>query len=143
MKKTNLPLVGRLWKGSGWEDSEGITIGLEIGHLTKITFGSFQNGSSGENCVKKVCGEVGIKCRQSCTVALVFCTKLYKKLPVSPCSFSQFSFPFNFGTANALVVLQRGTLTLSCLFSNTLLAIFDIFFRSRIIHRFVPKMGQN
>ena len=90
--------------------------------------------------MKKVSGEVGIKCRQSCLVALVFCTKLYIKMPVSLCSFSQFSFPFNFRTANALV-LKLGTLPLSCLFSNTLLAIFDIFFRSRVIHRFVPKNG--
>ena len=77
--------------------------------------------------MKKFIGEVGIKCRQSCTVALVFCTKLYIKLAVSRCSFSQFSFPFNFQMANALV-LKFGTLPLRCLFSNTLLAIFDIFF---------------
>ena len=37
--------------------------------------------------------------------------------------------------------LNFGTLLLSCLFSNTLLAIFDILFRSRVIHRFVPKNG--
>ena len=73
-------------------------------------------------------------------VALVFCTKLYIKLAVSLGSFSQFSFPFNFRTANALV-LKFGTLPLSCRFSNTLLAIFDILFRSRVIHRFVPKNG--
>ena len=79
--------------------------------------------------MKKFSVEVGIKCHQSCTVALVFCTKLYIKLAVSLCSFSQFSFPFNFQTANALV-LKFGTLPLRCLFSNTLLAIFDIFFGS-------------
>ena len=90
--------------------------------------------------MKKFSGEVGIKCHQSCFVALVFCTKLYIKLVVSLCSFSQFSFPFNFRTANALV-LKFGTLLLSCLFSNTLLAIFHILFRSRGIHRFVPKNG--
>ena len=73
-------------------------------------------------------------------VALVFCTKLYMKLAVSLCSFSQFSFPFNFQTANALV-LKFGTPHLRCLFSNTLLAIFDIFFRSKVIHRFVQKNG--
>ena len=89
---------------------------------------------------KKFSGKVGIKCHQSCTVALVFCTKLYIKLAVSLCSFSQFSFPFNFQTANALV-LKFGTLPLRCLFSNTLLAIFDFFFRSKVIHRFVPKIG--
>ena len=50
------------------------------------------------------------------------------------------SFPFNFQMANALV-LKFGTLPLRCLFSNTLLAIFDIFFRSKVIHRFVPKNG--
>ena len=85
-------------------------------------------------------GEVGVKCHQSCLVALVFCTKLYIKLAVSLCSFSQFSFPFKFRTADALV-LKFGTLPLSCLFSNTLLAIFDILFRSRVIYRFVPKNG--
>ena len=90
--------------------------------------------------MKKFSGKVGIKCHQSCLVALVFCTKLYIKLAVSLCSFSQFSFPFNFRTANALV-LKFGTLLLSCLFSNTLLAIFDIVSRSRVIHRFVPKNG--
>ena len=91
--------------------------------------------------MKKFSGEVGIKCHQSCTVALVFCTKLYIKnikLAVSLCSFSQFSFPFNFRTANVLV-LKFGTLPLRCLFSNILLAIFDIFFRSKVIHHFVPK----
>ena len=90
--------------------------------------------------MKKFSGKVGVKCHQRCLVALVFCTKLYIKLAVSLCSFSQFSFPFNFRTANALV-LKFGTLLLSCLFSNTLLAIFDILFRSRVIHRFVPKNG--
>ena len=90
--------------------------------------------------VKKFSGKVGIKCHQSCLVALVFCTKLYINLAVSLCSFSQFSFPFNFRTANALV-LKFGTLLLSCLFSNILLAIFDILFRSRVMHRFVPKNG--
>ena len=88
--------------------------------------------------MKKFSVKVGIKCHQSCLVALVFCTKLYTKLAVSLCSFSQFSFPFNFRTANALV-LKFGTLLLSCLFSNTLLAVFDILFCSRVIHRFVPK----
>ena len=59
---------------------------------------------------------------------------------VNLCSFSQFSFPFNFQMANALV-LKFGTIPFRCLFSNTLLAIFDIFFRSKVIHRFVPKNG--
>ena len=90
--------------------------------------------------MKKVSGEVAKKCHQSCLVALVFYTKLYIKLAVSLGSFSQFSFPFNFRTANALV-LKFGTLPLSCRFSNTLLAICDIFFRSKIIHRFAPKNG--
>ena len=88
--------------------------------------------------MKEFSGEVGIKCHQSCTVALVFCTTLYIKLAVSLCSFSQFSFPFNFQTANALV-LNVGTLPLRCLFSNNLLTIFDTVFRSEVIHRFVPK----
>ena len=48
-------------------------------------------------------GEIGEKCHQSCLVALVLCTKLYIKLAVSLCSFSHFSFPFNFRTADALV----------------------------------------
>ena len=55
---------------------------------------------------------------------------LYKvvhiKLAVSLCSFSHFSFPFNFRTAYALV-FKFGTLPLSGLFSNTLLAIFWYF----------------
>ena len=54
--------------------------------------------------------------------------------------FKEFSFPSNFRTGNALV-LKIGTLPLGCLFSNTLLAIFDILFRSRVIYRFVPKMA--
>ena len=90
--------------------------------------------------MKKFSGEVGIKCHQSWLVALVYCTKLYIKLAVSLCSFSQFCFPFNFRTANALV-LKFGTLPLSGLSYNTLLAIFDILFRSKVIHRFVPKNG--
>ena len=90
--------------------------------------------------MKKFSGEVGIKCHQSCTVAVVFCTKLYIKLAVSLCSFSQFSFPFNFQTANGLV-LKFGTLPLRFLFSNYTLPILDIFFRSKVIHRFVPKNG--
>ena len=90
--------------------------------------------------MKRFSGEVGVKWHQSCLVALVFCTKLYIKLAVSPCTFSQFSFPFNFRTANALV-LKFGTLPLSCFLSKTLLANFNIYFRSRVIHRFVPKNG--
>ena len=43
-------------------------------------------------------------------------------------------FPFNFRTAKALV-LKSGPLSLYHLFSNILLAIFDSFFRSRVIHR--------
>ena len=100
------------------------------------------DGFSGENRMKKVSREVGIKCHRSCSVALVFCTKLYRKLAFSMCSFSQFSFPFNFWTANAKA-LKFGTLPLDCLFSNTLLPIFDIFFRSGVIHGFVPKNCQN
>ena len=90
--------------------------------------------------MKNFSGEVGIKCQQSCLLALVFCTKLYIKLAFSLCSFSQFSFPFNFWTANALV-LKFGTRPLSCLCSNSLLAIFDILFCSRVIHRFALKNG--
>ena len=56
--------------------------------------------------------------------------------------FSVFIFTifFSFQTANALV-LKFGSLPLRCLFSNTLLAIFDIFLHSRVIHRYVPKNG--
>ena len=64
--------------------------------------------------MKKFSGEVAIKCHQSCLVALVFCTKLYINPAVSLCSFSQFSFHFNFRTANALV-LKFGTLPLCCI----------------------------
>ena len=96
----------------------------------------------GENRQKEFRCEVGLKCHQSCLVALPFCTKLYIKLAFSLCSFSHFSFPFNFQTAKALV-LKFGPLPLYHIFSNTLLAIFDIFFRSRVISRFVPKNGPN
>ena len=96
----------------------------------------------GENRQKEIRCEVGLKCHQSCLVALAFCTKLYIKLAFSLCSFSQFSFPFSFRTAEALV-LKFGPLPLYHLFSNTLLAIFDTFFRSRVIYRFVPKNGPN
>ena len=96
----------------------------------------------GENRQKEIRCEVGLKCHQSCIVALAFCTKLYIKLAFSLCSFSQFSFPFNFRTAEALV-LKFGQVSSLSSFFNTLLAIFDIFFRSRVIHRFVPKNGPN
>ena len=103
---------------------------------------SIWNGSMGENRQKEIRCEVGLKCHQSCLVALAFCTKLYIKLAFSLCSFSQFSFPFNFRTTEAFV-LKFGPLPLYHIFSNTLLAIFDIFFRSKVIHRFVPKNGPN
>ena len=90
--------------------------------------------------MKNFSGKVDVKCHQSCLVALVFCTKLYIKLAVYLRSFSKFSFPFNFRTANALD-LKFCILLLGCLFSNTLLAIFDILFGSRVIHRFAPKNG--
>ena len=92
----------------------------------------------GQNRQKEIRCEVSLKCHQSCLVPLAFCTKLYIKLAFSLCSFSQLSFPFNFRTAEALV-LKFGPLPLCRLFSDTLLAIFDIFFHSRVIHRFVPK----
>ena len=118
-----------------------ITIGLEIGLNTKITFWSLLKVPFKRIFWWKLCEKIQWRsCHQSCLVALVFCTKLYIKLAVSLCSFSQFSFPFNFRTANALV-LKFGTLPLTGLFSNTLLAIFDILFRSRVIYRFVPKNG--
>ena len=96
----------------------------------------------GENRQKEIRCEVGLKCHESCLVALAFCTKLYIKMAFSLCSFSHFSFLFNGRTAAALV-LKFGPLPLYHLFPNTLLAIFDIFFRSRVIHRFVPKNGPN
>ena len=65
-------------------------------HFVVSSSSSFWNASSGENRVKKFSGEVGIKCHQSCLVALAFCTKLLIKLAISLCSFWQFSFPFNF-----------------------------------------------
>ena len=40
-----------------------------------------------------------------------------------------------------VLVLKFGTLPLRSLFSNNWLVIFDIFFRSKVIHRFVPKNG--
>ena len=93
--------------------------------VSEQTFSHYRAKNTTENRVKKFSGEVSIKCHQSCSAALVFCTKLYIKRAVSLCSFSQFSFPFNFRTANALV-LKFGPLPLSGLFSNTLLTIFDI-----------------
>ena len=99
---------------------------------------SIWNGSMGENRLKKSRCEVGLKCHQSCFAALAFCTKLYIILAISLCSFLNFLF---LRTAEALV-LKFGALLLYHFFSNTVLAIFDIFFRSRVIHRFGPKMGQ-
>ena len=66
----------------------------------------------------------------------VFCAMLYIIFAVSV-FVSHFSFPFNFRTANALV-FKFGTLPPDCLFSNSLFAIFDVFFHSRVIHHFVP-----
>ena len=77
-----------------------------------------------------------------CLVALVFCTKLYIKVAVSLFSFSQFSFPFNFRTAKALV-LKFCTLPLNCLFSNTLLAILKSFFVQELCTVLYPKNGPN
>ena len=130
---TNLCLLRHHYRARNWTfDENSFLVSSES---------SIWNGSMGENRQKEIRCEVGLKCHQSCLVALAFCTKLYIKLAFSLCSFSQFSFPFNFRTAEALV-LKFGPLPLYHLFSNTLLAIFDIFFRSRVIHRFVQKMGQ-
>ena len=88
--------------------------------------------------MKKFSGKVGIKCHQSCTVSLVFCTKLYIKLPVSLCSFSQFSFPFK-----RLMPWSWNLAHFPCLFSNNLLAIFDIFFLFKNLFTVLYwKMGQ-
>ena len=92
--------------------------------------------------VEKPCEKVQLRswCKMPSKLlgVLIFCTKLYIKQTVSLCSFSQFSFPFNFPTANA-VVLKFCTLPLRYRFSKSLLAIFDILFPSRVIHRFLPK----
>ena len=99
--------------------------------------------SMGENHQKEIRCEVGLlKCHQSCLLAMAFCTKLYIKLAFSLCSFSQFSFPFNFRAAESLV-FKFGPLSLYHFFSNMLLAIFDIFFFKTVIHRFVRKTGPN
>ena len=74
-------------------------------------------------------------------ISIGFLYKVVHKIGFFSVFVSQFSFPFNFRTAEALV-LKFGLLALYYLLSNMLLAIFDIFFRSRVIHRFVPKMGQ-
>ena len=63
-----------------------------------------------------------------------FLYKVVHKIGFSLCSFSHFSFLFNFQTAEALV-LKFGPLPLYHFFSNTVLAIFDIFFRFRLIFR--------
>ena len=114
--------------------------------MTKITFWSLLKVQSQTDLwvktVWKIQFKVGIKCHQSCLVALGFCVNLYTKLAVSLCSFSQFSFPFNFRTAKGLA-LKFGTLPVNQLFSNTFLAILISIFRSRVIHRFVPKNGPN
>ena len=75
------------------------------------------------------------------SVCFSCCTKLYIKLAFSLCSFSQFSFPFNFRTAEALV-LKFGPLPLYHLFSNTLLAIFDTLFVQELFTVLYQKMGQ-
>ena len=55
-----------------------------------------------------------------------FCTKLYIKLAISLCSFSQFSFPFNFQTANALFLkfgaMASNAMTRTQKFTNLLSA---------------------
>ena len=55
---------------------------------------------------------------------LGFLYKVVHKLALSLCSFSQFSFPFGFWTANALV-LKFGTLPLSCLFLQSFVRDFS------------------
>ena len=57
---------------------------------------SIRNGSMGESRQKEIRWEVGLKCHQSCLVALAFCTKLYIKLAFSLCSFSQKFFLLTF-----------------------------------------------
>ena len=125
---------------------KNITIGLEIGLLTKITFWSLLKVPFKMIFWWKPCEKIHwrrwYKMPSKLLGSIGFLYKVvYIKLAVSLCSFLQFSFPFNFRTVNTLV-LKFGTLTLSCRFSNTLLAIFDILFRSRVIHRLYRKMGQ-
>ena len=96
----------------------------------------------GENRQKEIRCEVGLKCHQSCLVALAFCTKLYIKLAFSLCSFSQFSFPSNFRTAEALE-LKFGPLSLYHFFSNTCLRFLISFFVQELFTVLYQKMGQN
>ena len=117
---------------------------LEIGLLMKITFWSLLKVPFETDLLVKTVRKIHWRSWYKMSSKLHGCIGfLYKvdiKLTVSLCSFSQCSFPFNFQTANALV-LKFGTLPFRCFFSNILLAIFDIFFRSKVIHRFVPKNG--
>ena len=87
--------------GSIYNSSSGITIGLEIGLLTKITLWSlpkvpFKTDLLMKTVWKKYSGEVGIKYHRSCLVALVFCTKLHIKLASSLRWVSQFYFLLSF-----------------------------------------------
>ena len=102
---------------------------------------SISNGSNGENCLKKFTCEVGVQCHQSCLAALVYCTKLHRKLIFSLCSFCQISFLLTFETAKALV-LKFGSPSLNHLFSMTLLAIFAIFSFKSNLPVWTKKMGQ-
>ena len=111
--------------------------------MTKITFWALRKVQSQTDLWvttvwKKFTCEVDIKCHQSCSVALVFCTKFYRNLAFSLGLFSQFSCPINFWADKALI-LNFGKIPLNSLFSNTLFANFDIFFRSGDICRFAPK----
>ena len=76
----------------------------------------------------KLCEKIQLRSWSKLPSKLLSCTGfLYIKLAVSLCSFSPFSFPFNFQTAEALV-LKFGTLPLICVFSNTFSAIMISFF---------------
>ena len=57
---------------------------------------SIWNGSMDENRLKKFRCEVGLKCHQSCLVALAFCTKLYRNWLFLCVRFLNFNFLLTF-----------------------------------------------
>ena len=120
----------------------GIIRGLEIGLLTNITVWSLLKVAFKTDLLVKTVWKIQWRSWYKMPLKLLGCTGyLYKVvLTYSLWSFSQFSFPFNVRTANALV-LKFDTLPPSCLFFNTWLAMFDILFCSRVFHRFVRKNG--
>ena len=131
------PLTGQL---------SSYNTGLEIGLLKKVTFGLLLKFISQRIFCSKPYDHEKIQLKswfhmQSNFVDCIgFLYKFVQKTGHFSVFISRFSFPFNFEMANALV-LKFGTFPLSCPFSNTLSAIFDICLRLRVNHRFVPRMG--